>query len=184
MLNKLGYHTHFQFSANQITWSRLLIQCHILNGKQCRSRLIGFFRSQPIRIYTVCKDGVYLGSAGQGLNKIYYFKFIFFEKCFFFYYFVFCAFHLCPFVHACMQTSVAQLDVRSTGDQEVAVRPQLDQQHSFRDWRLIMKYCLRSFSPPSTDSSGMVGWCVYHVSLGQPADIGLQLGKACYPCSR
>ena len=31
-------HSHFQFSANRITWSRLLIQIHILNGKQCRSR--------------------------------------------------------------------------------------------------------------------------------------------------
>ena len=28
----------------------------------------GFFRSQLIWIYTVCKDRVYLGSAGQGLN--------------------------------------------------------------------------------------------------------------------
>ena len=30
------------------------------------------------------------------------------------------------------------------------------------------------------------GWCegaVYLTSLGRPADIGLQLGKACYPCS-
>ena len=25
---------------------------------------------------------------------------------------------------------------------------------------------------------------VYLTSLGRPADIGLQLGKACYPCSR
>ena len=33
---------------------------------------------------------------------------------------------------------------------------------------------------------GVVGWCegaVYLTSLGRPADIGLQLGKACYPCS-
>ena len=33
---------------------------------------------------------------------------------------------------------------------------------------------------------GVVGWCegaVYLTSLGCPADIGLQLGKACYPCS-
>ena len=32
-----------------------------------------------------------------------------------------------------------------------------------------------------------VGWCkgvVYLTSLGRPADIGLQLGKACYPCNR
>ena len=33
----------------------------------------------------------------------------------------------------------------------------------------------------------VVGWCeglVYHASLGRPADIGLQLHKACCPCSR
>ena len=38
LLNKLSCHAHFQFSANQMMWSRLLIQIHILNGKQCRSR--------------------------------------------------------------------------------------------------------------------------------------------------
>ena len=35
-------------------------------------------------------------------------------------------------------------------------------------------------------ATGMVGWCegaVYLTSLGRPTDIGLQLGKACYPCS-
>ena len=68
LLNKLRCHAYFQFSANQITWSSLLIQIHILNGKHCRSRSVGFFRSQLICIYTVCKDRVYLGSAGQGLN--------------------------------------------------------------------------------------------------------------------
>ena len=34
---------------------------------------------------------------------------------------------------------------------------------------------------------GVVWWCegvVYLTSLGRPADIGLQLSKACYPCSR
>ena len=33
---------------------------------------------------------------------------------------------------------------------------------------------------------GVVGWCegaVYLTSLGHPTDIGLQLGKTCYPCS-
>ena len=69
MLNKLRCLAYFQFSANQITWSGLLIQVHILNGKQCRSRSVGFFRSQLIWIYTVCKDRVYPGSAGQGLIK-------------------------------------------------------------------------------------------------------------------
>ena len=62
MLNKLRCHAHFQFSANQITWSRLLIQIHIHNGKQCRSRSVGFF--------TVCKCRVYPGSAEQGLNTV------------------------------------------------------------------------------------------------------------------
>ena len=34
---------------------------------------------------------------------------------------------------------------------------------------------------------GVVGWCegvLYLTSPGRPTDIGLQLGKACYPCSR
>ena len=33
----------------------------------------------------------------------------------------------------------------------------------------------------------VVGWCegvVYLTSPGHPTDIGLELGKACYPCSR
>ena len=68
LLNKLRCHAHFQFSAYQITWSGLLIQIHILNDKQCRSRLVGFFRSQLIWIYTVCKDWVYPGSAGLRLR--------------------------------------------------------------------------------------------------------------------
>ena len=40
-----------------------------VNGKQCRSRSVGFFRSQLIWIYTVCKGRVYPGSAGQGFRK-------------------------------------------------------------------------------------------------------------------
>ena len=47
---------------------RITAIIHILNGKQCRSRSVGFFRSQLIWIYTVCKDRVYPGSAGQGLR--------------------------------------------------------------------------------------------------------------------
>ena len=58
-------HTHFKFSANNIIWSRLLIQIHILNGKQCRFRSVGFF--QLIWIYTVCKGRVCPGLAGLGL---------------------------------------------------------------------------------------------------------------------
>ena len=53
LLNKLRCHAHFSFSASQITWSRLSLQIHILNCKQCRSRSVGFYRSQLIWIYTV-----------------------------------------------------------------------------------------------------------------------------------
>ena len=65
MLNKLPH--PLLLLANQIVWSRLLIQICILNDKQCRSRSVGFFRSQLIWIYTVCKGRVYLGSTGQAL---------------------------------------------------------------------------------------------------------------------
>ena len=68
MLNKLRCHTHFKSSANQFSWSRLLIQIQIMNGKQCKSRSVGFFRSKLIWIYTVCKHRAYPGSAGQGLK--------------------------------------------------------------------------------------------------------------------
>ena len=61
-LNKLRCHTHFKLSANQIAWSRLMIQMYILNGKQCRSRSVGFWRSQLIWIYTICKGRVCMGS--------------------------------------------------------------------------------------------------------------------------
>ena len=64
MLNKLRCHVYFQFSANQTTWSRLLVLIQILNDKQCRSREI----SQLIWIYTVCKGRAYPGSARQGLT--------------------------------------------------------------------------------------------------------------------
>ena len=37
MLNKLRCQAYFIFSANQITWYKLLIQIHILIDKQCRS---------------------------------------------------------------------------------------------------------------------------------------------------
>ena len=69
LLNKLRCHAYFEFTANQLTWSRLLLWIHILNVKQCRPRSVGFFRSQLIWIYTVCKGRVYPGSAGQGLRK-------------------------------------------------------------------------------------------------------------------
>ena len=34
------------------------MDAHILNDKQCKSRSVGFFRSQLIWIYTVCKKGI------------------------------------------------------------------------------------------------------------------------------
>ena len=68
MLNKLRCHAHLSYSTNQITPSRLLIQIHILNDKQCRSRSVGFFRSQLIWIYAVCKSRVYQGSVRLGLR--------------------------------------------------------------------------------------------------------------------
>ena len=43
-----------------------------------------------------------------------------------------------------------------------------------------------AFNRLTITSAGAVGWCegaVYLTSPGRPTDIGLQLGKACYPCS-
>ena len=54
ILNKLRCDAHFQFPANQITWSGVLMESHIFNDKQCRSISVGFFRSQLIRIYNIC----------------------------------------------------------------------------------------------------------------------------------
>ena len=54
---------------SQSDYFRLLIQIHILNDKQSRSRSVGFFRSQLIWIYTVCKVRVHPGSAGLGIRK-------------------------------------------------------------------------------------------------------------------
>ena len=47
-----------------------MIQTHILNDQQCRSKSVGFFGSQLNWIYTVCKGMVNLGSAGAGLRQI------------------------------------------------------------------------------------------------------------------
>ena len=47
---------------------------------------------------------------------------------------------------------------------------------NFRNWQVVCLYLL-----------GMVRCgegVVYLTSLGRPSDIGLQLGKACNPCSR
>ena len=67
-LNKLRWHAFFKFQPVRF-WSRLLIQIHILIGKQCRSRSVGFIRSQLIWIYIICKDRTNLYSAGQGIIK-------------------------------------------------------------------------------------------------------------------
>ena len=68
MLNKLKPRPFL--SANHITWFRLLIHIHILNDKQCRSRSVGFWRSQLIWIYTVCKGRVNPCSAVHGLMMV------------------------------------------------------------------------------------------------------------------
>ena len=57
----------------------------VLNGKQCRPRSVGIFRSQQIWIYTVCKGRVYLGSAGtlsanSADDKLMIFFLIFFPR--------------------------------------------------------------------------------------------------------
>ena len=57
-------------TVENISWSISTKECcRPRNGKQCRSRSVGFFRSQLIWIYTVCKCRVYPGSAGQGLKE-------------------------------------------------------------------------------------------------------------------
>ena len=48
--------------------------------------------------------------------------------------------------HPCQPASVAQLDARPTGDQEVAGSTPAEV-GNILSWRLIMKYFLRSFSP-------------------------------------
>ena len=65
--------------ANQITWSRLSKQIHILYDKQCRSRSVGF-RSQLIWIYTVCKCRSYSFSRTRLIHLVvfsYLFDFLF-----------------------------------------------------------------------------------------------------------
>ena len=69
---------------------RLLDLDCFYKGKQCRSRSVGFFRSQLIWIYSVvCKGRVYPASAGQGLTLCVLSNF----ECFF----VFCGFYFLLF---------------------------------------------------------------------------------------
>ena len=121
MLNRLRCHSHFEFSANQITSFRKLIQSHILNDKQYRFRSVGFFRSQLIWISTECtecKSRAYLCSAGPGLS--------------------------------CTYSNYSNL-------------PQ--------SWEAILLFPHAQYS------------CCKHFDQLCPTEIGLQLGKACYPCS-
>ena len=64
MLNKFHTILIFRQSDHLI---QIMDKNDILNNKQCRSRSVGFFRSQLIWVYTVCKGKVYPGSEGQGL---------------------------------------------------------------------------------------------------------------------
>ena len=56
------------FSQSDFLIQIVAINSH--NGKQCRSRSVGFFRSQLIWIYTVCKGKEYQGSPRHGLIYI------------------------------------------------------------------------------------------------------------------
>ena len=58
MLNKLRCHAHFHFPANQITWSGVLIEIHMFTDKQCRSRSVGFFRSQHLDLQCLLRYDV------------------------------------------------------------------------------------------------------------------------------
>ena len=56
-----------------------------------------------------------------------------------------------------------------------------------RDPVSVLDKWKHDFSSLLNCQHGVVGWCegvVYLTSPGRPTDIGLQLGKACYPCSR
>ena len=56
----------------------------------------------------------------------------------------------------------------------------------FQEWQLSGSSKGSKFFP-FREESGVVGWCegvMYLTSPGCSTDIGLQLGKACYPCSR
>ena len=57
----------------------------------------------------------------------------------------------------CM-ASVAQLNARLTGDQEVVGSP-LAEVGNILSWRLIMKYFLRSFCPSADSRRAVVSFC-------------------------
>ena len=53
---------------SQSDYSIQIVDINSHNGKQSRSRSVGFFRNQLIWIYTICKGRTCLGSAEIGLN--------------------------------------------------------------------------------------------------------------------
>ena len=93
-------------------------------AKQCRSRSVGFFRTQLIWIYTVCKGRVHPGSAGPGLTS--------------------------PLSLWHRTASVAQSDARPTGDREFTGSSPPGPATLIRgDWSWDIFY---GHSLPSTDS--------------------------------
>ena len=68
-----------------------------------------------------------------------------------------------------------------------SLRPPVTGHRSTRHQSLVFQAPVTDWWTPVIGHwSGVVGWCegaVYLTSLGRPTDIGLQLGKACYPCS-
>ena len=81
------------------------------------------------------------------------------------------------------------------GDTNRSVNGHCGLEWAHRGWAFASISSIRSsivamapdgYIPCITFLWGVVGWCegaVYLTSLGRPTDIGLQLGKACYPCS-
>ena len=59
---------HPLLNFNQWDYWIQVVDTNSHNAKQCRSRSVGFWRSQLIWIYTVYKSRAYPGSAGQGLK--------------------------------------------------------------------------------------------------------------------
>ena len=78
MLKKSRCNAHFYLSANQIAWSRLLIQILILNDKQCRSRSVAFPGTSRTRVkakssaqfYKLKKNG-YAFRGGNSVKMFY-----------------------------------------------------------------------------------------------------------------
>ena len=65
MLNNLRCHADFKFPASQITWSGFLIEIHIFNDKQCRSRSVG----TDLDLHCFLRRGMSC-LAWEGLNSV------------------------------------------------------------------------------------------------------------------